>query len=105
MPTRLATSTFSSTTPGILEFGSILDTPLDIVAREFDTNFYGQLNMARAFAPVIERNGGGAIVNVLTVVALASMPGLAAYNASNPNPWSMTQFRFAAVSPPRKSPS
>lgn len=40
---------------------------------------------------MIERNGGGAIINVLTVVALASMPGIAAYNASKAAAWSMTQ--------------
>jgi NAD(P)-dependent dehydrogenase (short-subunit alcohol dehydrogenase family) len=76
---------------GLLEFGSILDAPIEVVEREFDTNFYGKLLMARAFAPVIERNGGGAIVNILTVVALASMPGIAAYNASKAAAWSMTQ--------------
>ena len=76
---------------GILDFGSILDTPLDTVAREFETNFYGKLVLARAFAPVIEKNGGGAIVNMLTLVALASMPGLGVYNASKAAAWSMTQ--------------
>lgn len=76
---------------GILSFGSILDEPIETVESIFDTNFYGQLVMARAFAPVIERNSGGAIVNVLTIVALASMPGIAAYNASKAAAWSMTQ--------------
>jgi short-subunit dehydrogenase len=47
--------------------------------------------MSRAFAPLIEGNGGGAVVNVLTVVALASMPGLGVYNASKAAAWSMTQ--------------
>jgi short-subunit dehydrogenase len=76
---------------GILSFGSILDTPLDAVEAQFGTNFYGPLNVSRAFAPLIERNGGGAIVNILTIVALASMPGLAGYNASKAAAWSMTQ--------------
>jgi NAD(P)-dependent dehydrogenase (short-subunit alcohol dehydrogenase family) len=74
----------------ILEFGNILDAPADAVTREFDTNFWGKLMMARAFAPVIERNGGGAIVNMLTLVALVSAPGMAAYNASKAAAWSMT---------------
>jgi NAD(P)-dependent dehydrogenase (short-subunit alcohol dehydrogenase family) len=76
---------------GILSFGSILDTPLDAVEAQFGTNFYGPLNVSRAFAPLIERNGGGAIANILTIVALASMPGLAGYNASKAAAWSMTQ--------------
>jgi short-subunit dehydrogenase len=53
--------------------------------------------MSRAFAPVIKQNGGGAIVNVLTLVALASMPGLAVYNASKAAAWSMTQSLRASL--------
>jgi NAD(P)-dependent dehydrogenase (short-subunit alcohol dehydrogenase family) len=82
---------------GVLDFGDILTTPLDKVERNFGTNFYGKLLMARAFAPVIERNGGGAIVNTLTLVALASMPGLAAYNASKAAAWSMNQSLRASL--------
>lgn len=83
---------------GVLEFGSILDVPMDKVVRQFGTNFYGKLNMARACAPIIEANGGGAIVNVLTLVALASMPGLSTYNASKAAAWSMTQSLRATLS-------
>jgi NAD(P)-dependent dehydrogenase (short-subunit alcohol dehydrogenase family) len=82
---------------GVLDFGGIVDAPLDAVRRNFETNFYGKLKMARAFAPVIERNGGGAIVNILTLVALASMPGLAVYNASKAAAWSMTQSLRASL--------
>lgn len=76
---------------GVLEFGGILDVERAKMARQFDANFYGPIDMARAFAPVLERQGGGAVVNVLTLVALASMPGLATYNASKAAAWSMTQ--------------
>jgi NAD(P)-dependent dehydrogenase (short-subunit alcohol dehydrogenase family) len=82
---------------GVLSFGNILDTPLETIRQQFDTNFYGTLNMARTFVPVMERNGGGAIVNILTLVALASMPGLAAYNASKAAAWSATQSLRASV--------
>lgn len=82
---------------GVLSFGNILDTPLETIQHQFDVNFYGTLNMSRAFVPVLERNGGGAIVNLLTLVALASMPGLAAYNASKAAAWSMTQSLRASV--------
>ena len=53
--------------------------------------------MARAFVPVLEANGGGGIVNVLTLVALASMPGLSTYNASKAAAWSLTQSLRASV--------
>ncbi|MFB9991642.1 SDR family oxidoreductase [Deinococcus oregonensis] len=76
---------------GSLDVGSILSAPPELVVRDMDTNYYGTLHMVRAFAPVLEANGGGAVVNLLTVVALASMPGLGVYNASKAAAWSMTQ--------------
>jgi len=75
---------------GVLDFGDILNVPLEYIKRNFETNFYGALAMSRNLAPVIEANGGGAIVNTLTLLSLASMPGLAAYNASKAAAWSMT---------------
>lgn len=82
---------------GVLSFGNILDIPVETIHQQFDVNFYGTLNMARAFVPVLEQNGGGAIVTILTLVALASMPGLSAYNASKAAAWSMTQSLRASV--------
>lgn len=82
---------------GVLDFGSVLDAPMATFHRSFATNFYGTVAMARAFAPVIETNGGGAIVNMLTLVALASMPGLGVYNASKAAAWSLTQSLRAGL--------
>jgi short-subunit dehydrogenase len=47
--------------------------------------------MIRSFAPVMERNSGGSIVNVLTLIALASMPGVGGYSVSKAAAYSMTQ--------------
>ena len=82
---------------GVLDFGPVLEAPLAAFERNFATNFYGVLATSRAFAPVIERNGGGAIVNILTLVALASMPGLSVYNASKAAAWSLTQSLRASL--------
>jgi NAD(P)-dependent dehydrogenase (short-subunit alcohol dehydrogenase family) len=82
---------------GVLDFGPVLDAPVEAFERNFATNFYGVLHMSRAFAPVIERNSGGAIVNLLTLVALASMPGLGVYNASKAAAWSLTQSMRASL--------
>jgi NAD(P)-dependent dehydrogenase (short-subunit alcohol dehydrogenase family) len=82
---------------GILAGGSILDVSDETIAEQFNTNFYGVLNTTRILVPIIEKNGGGAIVNILSVVALASMPGLASYNASKAATWSMTQSLRASV--------
>jgi len=76
---------------GRLNMGPILQASAEELRANMDTNYFGTLNVTRAIAPVIAANGGGAIVNQLSIVALASMPGLAAYNASKAAAWSMTQ--------------
>lgn len=63
----------------------------EAIALEITTNYLGSLDVIRAFAPVIEGNGGGAIVNVLSVVALAGHPPMAGYAASKAAAHSMTQ--------------
>jgi len=84
---------------GVADFGSVLDLPDEALRRNLETNYFGTLDLIRAFAPVIERNGGGGVVNVITIVALASMPGLGAYNASKAAAWSMTQSVRAELGP------
>lgn len=37
---------------------SYLNSPMEDVRRDLETNFYGPLLVTRAFVPVIERNGG-----------------------------------------------
>jgi short-subunit dehydrogenase len=46
--------------------------------------------MSQAFAPVLAANGGGAIVNVLSVLSWLSLPGVATYSASKSAAWSLT---------------
>jgi len=75
---------------GVLDFGSVLDAPDEAFRRNFDVNCFGLLHATRAFAPALTRNHG-AVVNLLTLVALASMPGLGVYNASRAAAWSLTQ--------------
>jgi NAD(P)-dependent dehydrogenase (short-subunit alcohol dehydrogenase family) len=82
---------------GVLDFGTFLDADRTKIDRNFATNFYGTLEVTKAFVPVLESNGGGMIVNLLTLVALASMPGLSVYNASKAAAWSMTQSWRASL--------
>ena len=55
--------------------GAMLSSPIlsenseDALRREMEVNVFGMLAMAKAFAPVLARNGGGAIVNMLSVVS------------------------------------
>jgi len=57
---------------------------------EMETNYFGTLAIARAFAPVLASNGGGALVNVLSVVSFYSLPFNASYCASKAAEWSLT---------------
>jgi len=57
---------------------------------EMETNFFGTLAMSRAFAPILKANGGGALVNILSVLSWISAPGTALYSASKAAAWSLT---------------
>jgi len=57
---------------------------------ELETNFFGPLLLARAYAPVLASNGGGAIVNVLSVLSWLNVAGAATYSASKSAAWSLT---------------
>ncbi|XVQ10143.1 SDR family oxidoreductase [Spirillospora sp. CA-255316] len=70
--------------------GLVKAPSLEPARAEMETNFFGTLAMCRAFAPVLARNGGGAIVNVLSVLSWISLPGAASYSASKAAAWSMT---------------
>ena len=63
---------------------------VDAARAEMETNFIGPMRMARAFAPVLRDNGGGALVNVLSVLSFMSMPQGATYSASKAAAWSLT---------------
>jgi NAD(P)-dependent dehydrogenase (short-subunit alcohol dehydrogenase family) len=49
--------------------------------REMEVGVFGVLGMIRAFAPILKQNGGGAIVNVLSVVSWFTLPFNATYCA------------------------
>ncbi|HTJ90399.1 MAG TPA: SDR family oxidoreductase [Acidocella sp.] len=76
---------------GIARPGAFLaDGAVQDAREQFETNFIGPLRMARAFAPVLAKNGGGAIVNVLSVSSWMSGPMLATYGASKSAAWALT---------------
>jgi NAD(P)-dependent dehydrogenase (short-subunit alcohol dehydrogenase family) len=62
----------------------------EMAQREFDTNVLGPLAMSRAFAPILGANGGGAMVNVLSVLAWFSAPPSALYCAAKAASRSLT---------------
>jgi short-subunit dehydrogenase len=64
---------------------------MEIAQWEMNTNYFGPLALIRAFAPILKRNGGGAIVNMLSVVAVANAPVFNSYSASKAAFHSLTQ--------------
>ena len=84
---------------GIAETGAVLDAGgLESMGRMMATNVFGLLNVSRAFAPVLARNGGGAFVNILSIASWASSPVLANYAVSKSAAWSATNGLRDAVS-------
>lgn len=55
---------------------------LEAARREMEVNYFGTLAMCRAFAPVLGAHGGGAIVNVLSILGKVTIPALGSYCAS-----------------------
>ncbi|WP_342133480.1 SDR family oxidoreductase [Hydrogenophaga sp. OTU3427] len=62
----------------------------DITRRIFETNFFAMLRVSKAFAPALKSNGGGALLNVLSVASWVNGGELAAYAASKSAAWSLT---------------
>ena len=69
---------------------SLAPGAIDAARAEMETNFFGPMRIAQAFAPVLRENGGGALVNVLSVLSFISMPQGATYSASKAAAWSLT---------------
>ncbi|MEU1533249.1 SDR family oxidoreductase [Streptomyces fagopyri] len=68
----------------------VLTAGLDSFRTEFETHVLGTLAMCRAFAPALGRNGGGAIVNVLSVLSWLTVTASAGYAAAKAAEWSVT---------------
>jgi short-subunit dehydrogenase len=65
-----------------------LDAPLEDIRKVFEINFFGPLNITRAFVPIIERNGGGHILNAHSALSWVAWHG--AYSATKAAFWLQT---------------
>ncbi|HZG18451.1 MAG TPA: SDR family oxidoreductase [Herbaspirillum sp.] len=76
---------------GIARVGGLLHAGAQEQLQDhLNTNLFGMLNLSQAFAPVLARQGGGALVNVLSVISMVNSPMLAAYGVSKAAAWSLT---------------
>lgn len=75
---------------GIATLQPVLTGDLEVIRRDVETNVFGLLHVTRAFAPVLGRNGGGAVVDVLSAASWYAVPGNAAYSVSKAAAWNLT---------------
>ncbi len=65
----------------------LLTGDLDALRLEMETNYFGTLSMVRAFVPAIERNGGGAILNILSALSWLHLASDGQTGGSGPAVW------------------
>lgn len=76
---------------GVAETGSFLSAGSEaMLLRQLEVNVLGPLRLTRAFSPVLANNGGGAVINVLSVASWITGPVLATYAATKSAAWSLT---------------
>jgi NAD(P)-dependent dehydrogenase (short-subunit alcohol dehydrogenase family) len=76
---------------GVLTWSPLIGAASTDGARlEMETNYFGTLHMCRAFAPVLAANGGGALVNILSIVSFFTNPENGTYSAAKAAAWALT---------------
>ena len=75
---------------GVSTGANLLASDQDAIRLEMDTHYFGTLSVVRGFAPQIAANGGGAILNILSVLSWLSFPQAGAYSAAKAAQWSLT---------------
>lgn len=63
---------------------------LESARAQMETNYFGTLAMCQAFAPVLARNGGGALVNMCSIVSFFNLPSMGSFCPTKAALWSMT---------------
>ncbi len=73
---------------GIAGPGSLVTSPIGEIRNVFETNVFGPLELVRAFAPALAASGGGAVLDVHSVLSWVASPG--AYSPSKAAFWGVT---------------
>ncbi len=68
----------------------LLEGTFDGARQAMEVNYFGTWAVSRAFAPVLARNGGGALVTVLSLASWVGQPQFPGYAASKAAQWSLT---------------
>lgn len=75
---------------GFSSFARLIDGEMSDISREMEVNYFGTLRMIRAFAPTMRNRGGGAFLNVSSVMAWLGYEHSNSYGASKAANWAMS---------------
>jgi short-subunit dehydrogenase len=81
----------------IQKFVKVVDLPYGEIEKVMNVNFWGVLNMCKAFLPVLVERPEAAIVNVSSMGAYAPVPGQAVYGASKAAVMLLTEALYAEL--------
>ena len=84
---------------GVSTGADLLTGPIDDIRSEMETHYFGTLNVIREFVPVIEKNGGGSVLDVLSVLSWYHAPAFGAYSAAKAAGWAMTDALRTELAP------
>jgi NAD(P)-dependent dehydrogenase (short-subunit alcohol dehydrogenase family) len=77
--------------------GFLAPDSVEAARSEMATNYYRPLLLSRAFAHVLAKNVGGAVVNLLSVLSWVAVPSAGTYSASKAAAWSFTNWLRTAL--------
>jgi NAD(P)-dependent dehydrogenase (short-subunit alcohol dehydrogenase family) len=84
---------------GVYTRERFLDGDTDLIHREMEVNYFGPLAVIRAFTPVIEANGGGAFLNILSVVSWFHPVDFGPYAAAKAASWALSNATREELAP------
>jgi NAD(P)-dependent dehydrogenase (short-subunit alcohol dehydrogenase family) len=82
---------------GALTFSPITTGKPEDIKFDMQVNYFGTVTMVQTFAPLLEKNGGGVIANISSIVGLAPMADIGSYSASKAALASATQAMRAEL--------
>jgi NAD(P)-dependent dehydrogenase (short-subunit alcohol dehydrogenase family) len=92
-------TTFLINNAGSSTRSTLLEGDLRRIRLEMETHYFGTLAMTRAFAAIIAANGGGAMLNVLSMESRISRPQSGSYSAAKSAEWSLTNALRQELAP------
>jgi len=76
---------------GVLHFGNVLTMPLTEIEEDIQVNHLGLLQVIREFYPYLQTQTSSRVINILSIVSLASKAGIGGYATSKAAAFSATQ--------------